>query len=154
VVLNWAYGVAILLLLFVMPHEQWIMSVFKLSPGPAAERIITHLQLVAVLGLVAIPLNHGILMRLLAIIDTVRGGDPFVAQNARRLQVTAWLLLALQALSIVIGSIGKAISTPETPVHLSAGFSIAGWVAVIVTFILARVFAEGTVMRDDLEGIL
>jgi hypothetical protein len=154
VVLNWAYGAAILVLLLMMPHEQWIMSVFKLTPGPAADRTIMGLQLIAVLGLAAIPLNHGILTRLLAIVDTVRGGDPFVAQNAYRLQATAWRLLALQLLSILIGGIGKAISTPEAPVHLSAGFSIAGWVAVLVTFILARVFAEGTVMRDELEGIL
>ena len=28
----------------------------------------------------------------------------------------------------------------------------AGWLAVIMTFVLARVFAEGTLMREDLEG--
>ena len=27
-----------------------------------------------------------------------------------------------------------------------------GWLAVLLTFLLARVFAEGTLMRDDLEG--
>jgi hypothetical protein len=154
IVLNWLYAAAILILLLLMPHEQWIISVFKLSPGPAAERTILGLQVIAVLGLVAIPLNHGILTRLLAILDTVRGGDPFLARNAFRLQATAWRLLALQLLSILIGGIGKAISTPEAPVHLSAGFSTAGWLAVLITFILAHVFAEGTLMREDLEGIL
>ena len=33
-----------------------------------------------------------------------------------------------------------------------AGFSVTGWLAVLLTFLLARVFAEGTLMRDDLEG--
>ena len=87
-------------------------------------------------------------------IDTVRAGDPFVAANASRLQAIAWLLLALQLLSIVIGAIGKAISAPAHPVHLDAGFSISGWLAVLLTFVLARVFAEGAAMRDDLEGTI
>jgi len=54
----------------------------------------------------------------------------------------------------VIGAIGKAVSSPAHPVHLDAGFSISGWLAVILTFVLARVFAEGTHMREDLEGIV
>jgi len=85
-------------------------------------------------------------------VETVRAGDPFVASNAERLRAIAWTLLALQLLSIVIGAIGKAVSTPAHPVHLDAGFSINGWLAVLLTFLLARVFAEGTLMRDDLDG--
>jgi len=45
-----------------------------------------------------------------------------------------------------------AISTPAHPLHLDAGFSINGWLAVLLTFLLARVFAEGAAMREDLEG--
>src|SRR5215472_4404191 len=113
---------------------------------------ILALLVVAVLGLVGIPLNYAVLKRLLAIVLTVRAGDPFVAANAYRLQAIAWALLALQLLSLVIGAIGKAVSSPAHPVHLDAGFSISGWLAVILTFLLARVFAEGTLMREDLEG--
>ena len=152
IVVNWLGGAAILALLVVMPNEQWIMTAFKLSPSPEAERLVMGLRAIAVLGLAAIPLNHAALKRLLAIVETVRGGDPFVAANASRLQSIAWSLLALQVLSIVIGAIGKAVSTPAHPVHLSAGFSINGWLAVLLTFLLARVFAEGTHMREDLEG--
>ena len=152
IVLNWLGGAAILALLLVMPNEQWIMSAFKLSPSPEAERVVMGLRAVAVLGLVAIPLNYVVLKRLLAMVETVRAGDPFVAANATRLQAIAWALLALQLLSIVIGAIGKTISTPAHPVNLDAGFSINGWLAVLLTFLLARVFAEGTLMRDDLEG--
>ena len=72
--------------------------------------------------------------------------------NARRLQVIAWVLLTLQVLSMIIGAIGRSISTPEHPVNLDAGFSVSGWLAVLLIFLLARVFAAGTVMRDDLEG--
>jgi hypothetical protein len=152
IVLNWLGGAAILALLVVLPHEQWIMRSFRLTPSPDADRLVLGLRAVAVLGLAAIPLNHGILKRLLAIVETVRAGDPFVATNARRLRTIAWTLLALQVLSVVIGAIGKLVSSPAHPIHLDAGFSINGWLAVLLTFLLARVFGEGALMRDDLEG--
>jgi hypothetical protein len=152
IVLNWLFGAAILALLFVMPNEQWIMSAFKLSPSPEAERVIMGLRAIAVLGLVAIPLNYIVLKRLLAIVGTVRAGAPFVAANASRLQNIAWVLLSLQLLGLVIGVIAKAVSTPAHPIHINAGFSVNGWLAVLLTFVLARVFAEGALMREDLEG--
>jgi hypothetical protein len=152
ILLNWVGGVAILALLVVMPNERWIMSAFKLSPSPEAERLVMGMRAIASLGLVAIPLNYAVLKRLLAIVETVRAGDPFVAGNAIRLQAIAWTLLALQLLSLVIGAIAKAVSTPAHPLHLQAGFSVSGWLAVLLTFLLARVFAEGTRMREDLEG--
>ena len=149
---NWLMAAAILALLFAVPNERWIMSAFKLSPSPEATRLVMGLRAVAALGLAAIPLNYLVLKRLLAIIETVRIGDPFVAANAAHLQAIAWALLALQVLSVVIGAIGKAVSTRAHPVDLDAGFSINGWLAVLLTFLLARVFAEGAQMRDDLEG--
>src|SRR6185436_12424128 len=136
IVLNWLGGAAILALLVVMPNEQWIMTAFKLSPSPEAERLVMGLRTIAVLGLAVIPLNYVVLKRLLAIVETVRAGDPFVAANADRLRAIAWALLTLQLLSIVIGAIGKTISTPAHPVHLDAGFSINGWLAVLLTFLL------------------
>jgi hypothetical protein len=152
IVLNWLVGAAILALLVAMPNERWIMEAFQLSPSPDADRLVMGLRAVALLGLVTIPLNHFILTRLVAIVETVRAGDPFVAANASRLQKIAWVLVALQLLGLAIGAIGKAVSSPAHPVHLDAGFSINGWLAVLLTFVLARVFAEGTVMREDLEG--
>jgi hypothetical protein len=152
IVLNWLYGVAIVVLLVVMPHEQWIMSAFKIPPSPDASRLIMGLRAIAVFGLAAGPLNYAILKRLLAIVGTVRAGDPFVAPNAPRLQAIAWALLALQLLGLVIGAIAKAISSPTHPVDLDAGSSINGWLAVLLMFVLARVFAEGTLLREDLDG--
>ncbi|HYN06167.1 MAG TPA: DUF2975 domain-containing protein [Vicinamibacterales bacterium] len=152
IVLNWLMGAAILALLVVIPNEQWIMTAFKLSPSPEAERLVMGLRAIAVFGLAAIPVHYAVLKRLLAIVETVRAGDPFVAANAYRLQAIAWALLALQLLSLVIGAIAKTVSTPAHPIDVDAGFSINGWLAVLLTFLLARVFAEGTLMREDLEG--
>ena len=152
IVLNWLGGAAILALLVVLPNEQWIMAAFKLSPSPEAERLVMGLRAIAVLGLAAIPLNHIVLKRLLAIVETVRRGDPFFAANTSRLQAIAWALLALNLLSMVIGAIARAVFIPAHPLNLDAGFSINGWLSVLLTFLLARVFAEGALLRKEVEG--
>jgi hypothetical protein len=154
IILNILFGIAIAVLLFVSPNERWIMSAFDLSPSADTTRLIWGLRAVAALGLGTIPLNHLILKRLIAMIETVRTGDPFVAANAYRLQAIAWIMAVLQVISIVIAAIGKAVSTPAHPVNLDAGFSVGGWLAVLFAFILARVFAEGTLMRADLDGTI
>jgi hypothetical protein len=152
IVMNWLFAAAVLVLLLVMPTEQWILSALDLSPSPEADRVIAGLRAIAVIGLCAVPLYHRILRRLRAMVETVREGDPFVAENATRLQAIAWALLALQVLSLVVGAIATRISTPAHPVDIDAGFSISGWLAVLLVFLLARVFAAGALMRDDLAG--
>jgi hypothetical protein len=152
IVLNWLVGAAIVALLLVMPNEQWIMTSFHLAPSPDADRLVMGLRAVAVIGVIATPLNYLLLRWLLAIVATVRAGDPFVAANAQRLHGIAWAMLALQCLGVVVGTIGRGVSTPSHPVHLDASASLSGWLAVLLVFVLARVFAEGARMRDDLEG--
>jgi hypothetical protein len=153
VVLNWFGGAGILALLaFTFVNEPWTMRALGVSGFFDARQVMWSMRAVAALGVIAVPLNYMVLKRLLRMVETVRAGDPFVAVNAYRLNTIAWLLLAVQLISMTIGGIGKAISTPEHPFHLDAGFSISGWLAVILTFVLARVFAEGALMREDLEG--
>ena len=152
-ILNWLFGAAILaLLIATIVAEQWTFTALGIPPSSEIRPMMMGLRAIAILGLLAIPLSHAVLRRLLAIVETVRAGDAFVQVNAYRLQAIAWVLLALQILSLVIGGIGNAISTPAHPLHLDAGFSPSGWLAVILTFVLARVFTEGTLMRQDLEG--
>lgn len=153
IVANWVFGAAVLALLAAtIVAERWTFAALGIPASSWMMPMMMGLRAIAALGLVGVPLNHAILIRLLAMVLTVRRGDPFVAANAPRLRAIAWALLALQLLSLVIGAIGKAISTPAHPLHLDAGFSASGWLAVFLTFVLARVFAEGTAMRDDLEG--
>jgi hypothetical protein len=153
VVLNWFFGACVLgLLIFTFVNEAWTMKALGVSGFSDARQVMWGMRAAAALGVAAVPLNHMILKRLIAMVGTVRAGDPFVAANAYRLHAIAWLLVAMQLISMTIGGIGKALSTAEHPFHLDAGFSVNGWVAVLLTFILARVFAEGAVMREDLDG--
>jgi hypothetical protein len=155
VVLNWVYGAAVLgLVVFANTYPAWFMKAIDVPASVDPEPVMIGLTAIATLGVLAVPLNHLILTRLLRMIETVSRGDPFIAANAYRLNAIAWALLGLQLLSMVIGGIGKAIASKDFPLHLDAGFSVSGWLAVILTFILARVFAEGTLMREDLEGTI
>ena len=155
IVLNWLYGTAILgLVIFANTNRAWFMKAIDVPQGLDASPIMMGLTAIATLGLLAVPLNHLILTRLLRMVDTVRRGDPFVAANAYRINAIAWALLGLQVLSLIIAAIGKMIASKDFPIHLDAGFSVSGWLAVLLTFVLARVFAEGTLMREDLEGTI
>ena len=153
IVLNWLYG-AVVLAIFVgmVVAEQWTMTALGVPPSGQFGPLTMGMRAIAALGLVGVPLNLAVLNRLVAMVQTVRAGDPFVAANADRLQAIAWFLFAQQMLSVVIGIIGESVSTPDHALHLDAGFSPSGWLAVILTFVLARVFAEGARMREDLEG--
>jgi hypothetical protein len=153
VVLNWLSGAGILALLLAMViAPNWTLTALGVEPASEIPRLLLPMQAIAALGVVAVPFYNAILQRLIAIVATVRDGDPFVAANALRLQGIAWALLALQLISMVIGGIADAVSTRAVPLHLDAGFSVSGWLFVLLTFILARVFAEGARMRADLEG--
>lgn len=153
IVLNWLYAaVLIALLSYSFINEPFLMRALNLASPSENPALVFGVRAVAALGLLTVPINLAMLKRMLAMIGTVRTGDPFVAANAYRLNAIAWLLLALQVIGLVIWAIGKSVSTPTHPLHLNAGFSPAGWLAVILTFVLARVFAEGTLMREDLEG--
>ena len=153
VVLNWLYGACLVALLsYSFINEPFLMRALHLASPAENPGLVLGVRAIAALGILTVPLNLAMLKRLLAMVETVRAGDPFVAANAYRLNAIAWVLLALQLIGLVIAFIGKAVSTPAHPLHLDAGFSPGGWLAVIMTFVLARVFAEGTLMREDLEG--
>ena len=153
IVLNWLYGAAVLgLVIFANTYPAWFMKAIDVPAGLDPKPIMTGLTAIATLGVLAVPLNHLILSRLLRMVETVSRGDPFIRANAFRLNAIAWALLALQLLSMVIGWIGKSIASKQFPLHLDAGFSVNGWLAVVLIFVLARVFAEGALMREDLEG--
>ncbi|MFL6592650.1 MAG: DUF2975 domain-containing protein [Luteimonas sp.] len=153
IVLNWLYGAVVLAILVgLLAAGQWTLTALGIAPTDQSGPLLMGMRAIAALGLMAVPLNLATLRRLLAMVETVRSGEPFVSANADRLQAIAWLLLGQQILSMAIGLIARSVSTPAHALHLDAGFSPSGWLAVVLTFVLARIFAEGSRMRDDLEG--
>ena len=151
VVLNLVLGVGIFVL-FVASLVARDAVFAALGADVTNARLIYAGRLIMAIGIASAPLTHILLTRLLAIVETVRRGDPFVAGNAARLQTTAWALLGLELLHLAVGAIAAAASSASQPLDLDWNFSVTGWLAVLLLFVLARVFDHGTRMRDDLEG--
>ena len=49
-------------------------------------------------------------------------------------------------------AIARTVSTREVPLRAGGQISVTGLLAVLLLFVLAEVFREGTQMREDLEG--
>jgi hypothetical protein len=150
-VLNVLYGAGILVLLIaslVKPEPLFAALVGK----PAAGDAIRGMRLMMLVGLAAVPVAHVILARLRAMLASVRAGDPFVLDNARRLNAIAIAVLALELLHLVVGAIAKSDAFAQLGIHIDWSFSITPWIAVLLLFVLAQVFEHGARMRADLEG--
>lgn len=89
---------------------------------------------------------------LFRIITSVAEGDPFVPVNADRLRAMAWISVAVHVVAIPMSVIGNWAVNVTKDMHFKADVPLAGLFLALVLFILARVFREGTRMRDDLEG--
>jgi len=120
------------------------------------------LPMVQIVAMIAIALGlltmlFVFLGKLRAIIATVGEGDPFAPENARRLNLMAWLLLSMQLLALPAAGLGLLLAKwadqfEDQSITIDAGFDFTGILMVIVLFILARVFKHGAAMREDLEG--
>ena len=147
-VANIVYGICITLLLV------WSFFIEGWPQRPLGDFASLHPQLpnglraIVVIGVIGAVIAHTILRRLLAIVDTVRSGDPFILENARRLTAIAWSVMALEVLRLIVAAIASAVWEAGR----IQGFSIASWFAVLMLFVLAGVFAHGARMRADLEG--
>ena len=154
VLLNLLLGAFILILLAAFLAAQAQVLVMLGARAEAGPALIWGMRLIMLVGIAAVPLAHVVLTRLLAIVATVGAGDPFVADNAARLQTIAWALLGLELLHLAAGAIAVFVSSPAGPLDIGWSFSFTGWLAILLLFVLARVFDHGARLREDLEGTI
>ena len=115
--------------------------------------LVPVLRIWMVLALLMVAALHVALARLLAMVETVRAGDPFVPDNAVRLNTIAWCALAMQLFHLAFGVMAATVNAAGSNVDWKfSGFT--GWLAVVLLFVLARVFEEGTRMREDLQRMI
>jgi hypothetical protein len=151
--LNLLMGVFILaLLLASLIWESFIMRALGVQPADSYPALLIGLRLIMVIGICGIPIVHFVLTRLLAIVASVSIANPFVQVNAARLQAIAWALLALELMNLAVSAIAAKASSAAVPLHFHYDFSLTPWLAVLLLFVLARVFEQGARMREDLEG--
>ena len=61
-------------------------------------------------------------------------------------------MLTLELMHLAVGAIAASVSTAAAPLDLNWSFSPTRWVAVLLLFVLARVFEQGAQMREELEA--
>jgi len=135
----------------------WLLG--ALEPAViAAHGDARHLLLQFTAGLVAIVALLGLglvfLRHLLRFVRAVGERQPFTAGNVQRLRRMAWLMLAMETLSILIGLYADWMGPPFGWMEVGGGMSITGLIAVLMLFVMAHVFAAGTAMREDLDGVV
>jgi hypothetical protein len=146
----YAFGIALLLAATLVAPD-WTFAALGVRPENVP-RMGLAMGAMAVVGIAGAVLAHFVLTHLLAIVDSVRAGDPFVLANARRLQAIAWLMLAGEGLHLVIGALAALGSSPSQSLDVDWSVSLTPWIAVLMLFVLARVFEHGARLRADLEG--
>lgn len=135
------------------PFEARLLDSFARMPRVTDPAFLMNaLRIWVLIGLPVLAAVHVILSRLLDMVETVRRGDPFVPENAARLKVIAWCLLAAQLFHLAFGAMARIVN--EAGGDVSWSFSINGWLAVVLLFVLARVFEEGTRMREELGTMI
>jgi len=132
--------------------ESWVMRALGVRPVPGDSMLFVGMRLIMIIGICSVPITHLVLTRLLAIVETVKVGNPFVMANAVRLKAIAWAILGLELLHFTVGAIVEGVSTAAAPLNISSGLSLTRWLTVLLLFVLARVFEQGARMREDLEG--
>jgi len=153
IALNLISGVLIgLLLAASLLEEEPVMTGLGLHPVSGA--VLLAARVVMAIGICGVGLTHLALIRVQEIVDTVGAGDPFVAGNAARLAWIAWAVLGLELLHLAVVVVTRLVSTRETTFDVGGGISVAPWLAVLLLFVLARVFEHGTRMREELEGTI
>jgi hypothetical protein len=117
---------------------------------PAA---LVGIRVLMLVGIVMAVATDRLLVSLDRLVASTRVGDPFVPANAQRLLTIGWALLALQLLDLACAGLSKfwtSVGTAAPDGHISLG----GWFATLMVFVLAKVFAAGAAMREDLEGTI
>ncbi len=90
------------------------------------------------------------------IIDSVGEGEPFRADNADRLRRMGWITVIAQAAFLPLAGIAAWFAPyadkADAHLHIDGGLDGGSILLTLILFILARVFREGTRMREELEG--
>lgn len=122
-------------------------DLFLVLNWTAWQPVGAHVLALAVLGLIGSSVQS-----LLDMISSLESGDTFDGSNADRLEKIAGNVLGLQLLGWIAVLAGTPIGGDINGFDIGVKLSPSGIAVVLLLFILARVFRQGTTMRKDLEG--
>jgi hypothetical protein len=134
-----------------MQEERFVAGAMKQFPGSDVDNLLTGARWALALVAPVILLAHPLFTALLRMLDTVAAGDPFLSVNADRLRTVAWCLLGIQLCDIGFGIAGAIMDTAAGERISAWSPGLTGWIAVLLVFVLARVFREGARLREEAE---
>jgi Na+-translocating ferredoxin:NAD+ oxidoreductase RnfD subunit len=82
----------------------------------------------------------------------VSDGDPFVVENAARLQTIAWAIVGLELMHIAVVVLANGVWVGTQKVDIEWKFPLTQLLTILLLFVLARVLDQGARMRDELEA--
>jgi len=156
-----ALGIAALALLVALPATALFTDTITAELRSEMADPSFVFPLLSVIGLIVLALALATLVFLFLenprrIVRTVSEGDPFMPANARRLTAMAWLMLAVELLTLPMAALGlqmvRIFDAAEAGDGARFGFDFSGLTLVVTPFILARVFRQGAQMRSKPEG--
>ena len=100
--------------------EPEFLQFFSKRPSINSAWLVPVLRVWLVLALPMIAAVHVLLSRLLAVVETVRSGDPFVPENAVRLSTIAWCVLVTQLLELAFGALAAAMNAAGSNIDWSS----------------------------------
>lgn len=151
-ILNWVLF-ALLMVVFVAIsiRPELVVDAISGAKPPIDGGYVLDLFRVALLLCIPIAIAaHAIFTRLIAMIDATRAGAAFTLDNARRLRAIGWWLLVTQVIDAGYGWLAFEMARASDEV-LGWQPSLTAWLAVLLLFVLARIFEQGAAMHDELE---
>lgn len=116
--------------------------------GPVRDPLVIGgglaLALLALGGLIVIT------QALRRVFATLTAGEPFQADNIRRLRLIGFTLAGLELLSYAARAYAAAVA-PGAVERIDYWPNFTAWFAVLVVFVLAEVFREGARLRQEAD---
>jgi hypothetical protein len=150
-----AFGGVVLALVSVGLPLFWneaLAEIAKEKPGIDTSNLLPGLLSIFALGILVLGLVWTMMRKLLAIIDSVEDGNPFVIANAVRLRAIGWLMVGVQIIGLPLATTAGNVADLFGENDVGFDLPLNGILAILLVFILAGIFERGAEMREELEG--
>ena len=147
-------GVVVALVSVILPFfwQEAAQEIAKQNALMDPQALLPKLYAIFALGILTLGLVWTIMRKLLAIIDSVAAGHPFVAANALRIKAIGWSMIGVQIVGIPLVITAGEAADLFGDNNVNFDLSINGILAILLVFILAGIFERGAEMREELEG--
>lgn len=152
-----AFGGVILALVSVGLPLFWTEALAELAkekPGIDTSSLLPSLLSIFALAILMLGLVWAMMRKLLAIIDSVEDGNPFIKANAIRLRVIGWIMVGVQIIGLPLATAAGNVADLFGENDVGFDPPLNGVLAILLVFILAGIFERGTEMREELEGTI